>query len=118
MPSLTKAQTLNSLKGLHQAKTLESLICSYEKWKQSPESFLNAAQEKNWPLFIVRSSATTEDQENYSNAGKYTSLLNVPLSSLNNAIETVFSSYGKNIPPKDEVLLQPMLLNVLRYRGS
>ncbi|MDR2416796.1 MAG: hypothetical protein LBD15_01320 [Holosporales bacterium] len=112
MQCSTKAQTLKFLTDLCEAKILEMLVCSHEMWERAPGVFLEEACQKNWPLFIVRSSATTEDQENTSNAGKYTSLLNVPFSGLRKAIETVFASYGDALSSKDEVLLQPMLQDV------
>jgi phosphohistidine swiveling domain-containing protein len=110
MQHRTKAQTLQALQGIRQATVLDALVYSYAEWSKEPESLLQKARQKAWKLFAVRSSATTEDQEHTSNAGKYTTLLNVSWKDLKGAIETVFASYAKDsLSPKDEVLLQPML---------
>lgn len=61
---------------------------------------------------IVRSSARSEDTDEVTNAGKYKSVLNVPLSSyeLMEAIESVYDSY--DTAEAEEVLIQPMLMHV------
>ena len=65
---------------------------------------------------IVRSSSSNEDTECVSNAGKFESILNVDISSsedLSKAIDTVFCSYG-TLDDSEEVLIQPMLENVIK----
>jgi len=63
---------------------------------------------------IIRSSSQQEDIEQYSSAGKYTSVLNVNSNDstlLKESIERVFASY-KNDIMTEEVLVQPMLHNI------
>lgn len=60
--------------------------------------------------FAVRSSSSDEDQD-FSNAGRYLSLLNVNLANIEGAITRVLESYS----PEEkfgEVLIQPMLKEV------
>jgi len=52
-----------------------------------------------------------EDNENSSNAGMFDSILNVKFEELDSAIKRVIKSY-KNLSLKDEVFIQPMLLDV------
>lgn len=66
-------------------------------------------------LLAVRSSCRREDSESASAAGAYRSELNVPLSDvavLKDAIERVIASYG-HAQPDDQVLVQPMIRNVV-----
>lgn len=60
---------------------------------------------------VVRSSSKMEDAKDYSNAGKFQSLLNIPLQrqALANAIEEVYASYQTE-DKEEEVLIQPMLI--------
>jgi len=63
--------------------------------------------------FIVRSSCLHEDGMDESKAGAFLSLPNIPSKELSGAIEQVIASYD-SAEPGDEVLVQPMLQNVLR----
>ncbi len=65
-------------------------------------------------LLVVRSSSKSEDTANYSNAGKFQSVLNVPLKtdSLKEVIEEVYNSYRTD--ESEEILIQPMLQDVLK----
>ncbi len=63
--------------------------------------------------WIVRSSCQREDNSNESNAGAFLSLPNIGADSLVSAIERVIAAYGE-AAAADEVLIQPMLSNVLR----
>jgi len=62
---------------------------------------------------IVRSSSHREDGTTASNAGAFLSVLNVAPEALADAVERVIASYGK-ATSDDEVLIQPMLQNVVR----
>lgn len=61
---------------------------------------------------IVRSSCAREDSAECSNAGAFLSIQNVDLDGLELAVERVIASYGK-FNDVDEVLIQPMLTQVL-----
>ena len=64
-------------------------------------------------ILACRSSALDEDQNNESNAGKYLSILNVSDDNLKESVDKYFlSSFGKK-SPKDEILIQPMIQDVL-----
>ena len=69
---------------------------------------------KNKKLIAVRSSSRGEDNLNSSNAGKYLSLLNVPI--INKkvivAINSVIKSYKKKKKNVDQVFIQEMVSNV------
>ena len=62
---------------------------------------------------IVRSSCVQEDGVTISNAGKYLSISNVNTDGIEAAVNKVITSYG-NVNVKDEVLIQPMLSEVVR----
>ena len=110
----SKARTLESLSGvIKTAKVAPLLIVKVRDWEQHRGKFLPLISEE-WgsePL-IVRSSCVSEDLEQASNAGAFLSILNVELDNLERAIDEVIASYStKDV--EDEVLIQPMLNNVL-----
>jgi hypothetical protein len=70
------------------------------------------ASELNATRFVVRSSANDEDQE-FSNAGKYLSIINVEKDDLYVAAQKVFESY-LSFDPDEQVFIQPFLENVTR----
>jgi hypothetical protein len=87
-----------------------------EAWRRSPSQFVATIQTHlDCGRVVVRSSALNEDGFGNSNAGAYTSLLDVDVScenSLSTAIEKVIASYPDgNLG--NEVLVQPMLNGVL-----
>ena len=61
---------------------------------------------------VVRSSSLAEDTNDYSNAGKFESILNVEPSyvAIKDAIITVYTSYCTD--KNEEILIQPMLKNI------
>ena len=111
----TKARTLESLIGSIKAGHVAPLlIIQYSAWSYDRVNVL--LQVRSFTKsgdFIVRSSCRFEDQAHCSAAGKYLSLLNVAPQAVEQAIEEVFSSYGEP-HLNDEVLIQPMLENVVR----
>lgn len=65
---------------------------------------------------IIRSSSLNEDTENNSNAGYYESILNINTNddkSIKNALNKVISSYKDEPLNKNEILIQPMLKDVI-----
>ena len=63
--------------------------------------------------YIVRSSCIHEDGTSASNAGAYLSVGDVVPDALEVTINNVFASYGK-VNEIDQILIQPMLQNVIR----
>ena len=111
----TKARTLQAFRDvLTSAQILPIIIVTYEQWLNQREETLAwlTATIDNFPI-IVRSSSHNEDQQQQSLAGKYKSVLNVHLIGLANAITSVFDSFD-SVNSDDEVLIQPMLKNILR----
>ncbi|MGC8120898.1 PEP/pyruvate-binding domain-containing protein [Marinobacter sp. VGCF2001] len=114
----TKAQTLHRLQGVVARSRIEDQVSfTVADWQQGPEDLMNqigltlAGQNK----VVVRSSALSEDGFGVSNAGAYTSILNVDRQSgqaLRAAIEEVIASYPDG-HPDNQVLVQPMLENVI-----
>lgn len=110
----TKAQTLLALNGfLKSAKIPESLFFTLKNWNDNKKSVLYSINKNlgNVP-YIVRSSSTLEDSFQNSKAGQYTTVLEVTSNDLEISINEVFQSYESN-DLKQEVLVQPMLKNVL-----
>lgn len=111
----TKAETLGRLKTLlANAKILDQVSFAVEDWKKDPNKIVSeiALKFPNDPL-VVRSSALAEDSFNQSNAGRFESLLNVQQGiELCHAINQVVSSYVNPLDV-DQVLVQPMLKDVV-----
>nr|AAY87263.1 predicted phosphoenolpyruvate synthase/pyruvate phosphate dikinase [uncultured bacterium BAC17H8] len=110
----TKALTLSSLDGLlTSASILPCCVITWEEWCKSKTKFLERVQSQlGAGPFIVRSSCSKEDTEDASNAGAYLSVLDVDQNDLKSVIGRVFGSYELALPA-DQVLIQPMLINVV-----
>ncbi|EFE51487.1 MULTISPECIES: PEP/pyruvate-binding domain-containing protein [Providencia] len=110
----TKAETLARLRKLVSKATIQDQVSfTVADWKDNPATVINKIKSKfiSIPL-VVRSSARSEDAFTHSNAGAYTSVLNVDIDNgLQPAIEEVISSYS-DIQVDDQVLVQPMLQQV------
>lgn len=111
----TKARTLSALQGvLESARIAPMRSFSVEDWRKDPKACLvNLIESLGSASLIVRSSCTREDNIETSNAGAFLSIPNVSLSNLESAIDQVIASYGDALAT-DEVLVQPMLSNVVR----
>ena len=111
----SKAQTLISLKNkITSASIPEIFVITVLEWKSLKDKKLIEIQNKfgNQSL-IVRSSSLKEDTIDKSNAGKFLSVVNVNFDNLEDAIQDVINSY-ETLNLQDEVLIQPMIRNVLR----
>ena len=110
----TKAQTLKKLTGqIQTASILPLKFFTYRQWLDNASVLLaEIFNEIGSGPFIVRSSCTSEDTLNASNAGAYLSILGVSKDEMRASVEKVFQSYGI-IDPADEVLVQPLLKNVV-----
>jgi len=110
----TKAETLARLRNLITDAIIQDQVSfTTALWQERPSQILQEIRDKftNQAL-VVRSSARSEDAFTHSNAGAYTSLLNVdPGRGLDEAIETVIASYHDR-QPDDQVLVQPMVQQV------
>ena len=113
----TKAQTLYRLRGMVKKSVIEDQVSfTTADWLQDKNKICQKIKNKfQQQRLVIRSSALSEDGFAISNAGAYTSLLNIDSSedqTLIDAIIQVINSYpDKN--PENQVLVQPMLCNVL-----
>jgi len=111
----TKAETLDRLGSLVKKSVIKGQISfSVREWRASSDQIMESIiTEFESQKLVVRSSALSEDAFTHSNAGAYTSLLNVmPNSDARDAIEEVIDSYS-DCQPDDQVLVQPMVSDVL-----
>lgn len=112
---LTKAGTLLQLKeNLFSAKIAPIAVFTVADWLVDRTTCLEKAStiSADGP-WIVRSSCSHEDNSARSNAGAFLTLKDVTVKNIETSIEKVIASYG-NAVATDEVLIQPMLKNVLR----
>lgn len=111
----TKAGTLSSLQErLTSARIAPLLAFTVADWRRNRQACVQAVGERlpSAP-WIVRSSCGREDSAQASFAGAFLSIPNVDDAGLSPAVEQVIASYGEAFPA-DEILIQPMLGNVLR----
>ena len=114
----TKAQTLHRLQGVVTRSRIEDQVSfTVAEWKKNSDEVLQQIHRDlvGYEKLVVRSSALSEDGFGVSNAGAYTSILNVERGSadeLMSAIEEVIASYPDG-HPENQVLVQPMLDRVL-----
>lgn len=112
----SKAQTLKVLKGsVERAVIFDAAVVSVGDWRKNHKDCVQQVLRDlgSFENLIVRSSSRVEDQVHMSAAGKFESVLNVKHGNLVEAIETVISSYGASLSFDDEILIQPMLQNVM-----
>lgn len=111
----TKAETLARLRKMVTAATIQDQVSfTTGDWGDDAAGILRQAESKfAGQSVVVRSSARSEDAFTHSNAGAYTSVLNVDVpAGLESAIEEVIASYH-NMQPDDQVLIQPMVKDVI-----
>lgn len=111
----TKAGTLASLQDVLQTACIAPLHAfSVGSWQRDRKSCLaDLAETLGSNLWIVRSSCLQEDGVDSSHAGAFVSIPSVDSAGLEKAIEKVIASYGE-AHTSDEVLIQPMLTQVVR----
>jgi hypothetical protein len=111
----TKAGTLARLQGqLSSARIAPLIFFTVADWQANRIACLArvrlALGDGPW---IVRSSCQREDGASKSNAGAFLTLQDITAANLETAIEQVIAAYGE-ADGTDEVLIQPILQNVLR----
>ena len=114
-----KAQTLDHLAPvLKSASHLPRERISLLEWKNGPAETLTRIQRAfESGAVVVRSSAENEDSFASSAAGKYLTVLDVnpnDRAALGDAVEAVIGSYSRadrTLSERDEVLVQPQILN-------
>ena len=111
----TKARTLATLQGeLKKARIAPLYVFSVANWQADRQACLTGIVECLGAVpLIVRSSCGREDGAKSSNAGAFLSIPNVNTHGLEAAVEQVISTYGE-AHATDEVLIQPMITQVLR----
>ena len=111
----TKAGTLSLLKEkLKTARIVPMAFFSVSEWeKNSRKCIEQIIFDTNAGPWIIRSSCQREDSSLESNAGAFLSLLDVGEENLEPAIQQVIAAYGES-SKNDQVLVQPMLQNVVR----
>jgi glutamine kinase len=111
----TKARILAALNGVLKSAQISSLqVFTVADWLSNRSTCMAGLLDgiEKFPI-IVRSSCAREDGAAFSNAGAFLSLLNIEINDLEVAVGQVIASYG-DVNLTDEVLIQPMLTNVIR----
>ena len=117
--SLTKSNMLKYLqKKISKSKIEEILDFTIIDWKKNNEKILNDISKKFNSKVIIRSSAIGEDSFETSQAGNYTSILDVNPGSkikLKQAINLVIKSYIKknNINKNNQILVQTQSSDII-----
>ena len=112
----SKADTLIFLnKKLTKSIIPLTYIFSISDWKKSQKNILKIIKKKFKSLIAIRSSASDEDTFTSSNAGKYSTYLNIDSKNLKlvkKRILEVIRSYGKNKSKNSKILIQEMIKDV------
>lgn len=111
----TKAGTLATLQGVLKTARIAPLrVFTVAQWRADRSVCLSGIVGSLGAVpWIVRSSCGREDGATSSNAGAFLSIPNVEAAGLESAVEQVIAAYGE-AQPTDEVLIQPMLTQVVR----
>ncbi len=112
----SKAETLANLEGIvKSARILPQVRLTVRQWTDDADGAFSSLLTESWlrDAVIVRSSASQEDQESESLAGRFTSVANVcGEEALRQAISDVISSFGEGPSDEDQVFIQPFLDDV------
>lgn len=110
----TKGGTLRFFAGLLAGATVDpGLLVTRAEWSSMRQAHVENVLDQRFTTLIVRSSAVSEDSFTSSNAGAYTSVMNVDGrdgDAIAQAVDTVFHSYGEG-SPHDQVLLQRQIVD-------
>ncbi len=112
-----KSKTLDQLEGqLESAIVLPQVSCSERQWIENSTEVLNKIDKKLGldNALVVRSSHYSEDTQAQSNAGKYTSILNIyGKEAISNGFKDVFKSFPDH-NKENRAFAQPLLANIVR----
>ena len=112
----SKAKTLETLMPIiKNAKVLPLIRFSLREFIEKEDQIISSVKSSFQSNIIVRSSSSNEDNLKSSNAGGFSSILDVDINSdekIKNAIKQVIDSYGDFPNKEDEVFIQLMLENV------
>lgn len=111
-----KGKTLENLKKIsHKSKFLDQVIFTSHDWHQNPEKQYEKVRKIiKSPRLAIRSSSHKEDGFLASNAGVFTSHLDIPLDDFNafsDAVEATIDSYKNGYSTADHILVQPYIDN-------
>ena len=112
---ISKAQTLKKLK-IKKGHIPKLFIFKVTDFKKNPKKIIKKIKKKFKDKIIIRSSNVKEDKKNKSFAGYFESVLNINPKNptdLISAIKKVIKSYKKYSSPKNEILVQSMVKNVI-----
>ena len=114
----TKSETLNRLKTiLKKSKIGDQYYFTVHDWVKNKNQILKNISDKfKGNFLIVRSSSAKEDSWNHSNAGAFTSVLDVDSSNIKNidkSIQKVLNSYSSKSLHKDQIFVQKQIKDVL-----
>ena len=115
----TKADTLERLRPLVRKSVIgEQVQFTVGEWRQDKPGIMERIKETFAAQSLaIRSSALAEDGWTKSNAGQFTTVLDIPEADpvkVDAAIEEVAKSYGA-ANPNDQILVQSMLSNVVMH---
>jgi hypothetical protein len=111
----TKAGTLAALQGILKSARIAPLrVFTVAEWQANRSACVGGIVDRlGAGPWIVRSSCGREDGVASSNAGAFLSIPDVDAAGLDAAVTKVIAAYGE-AHPTDEVLIQPMLRQVVR----
>lgn len=110
----SKAETLNNLnKYLKKSEIPKIKIFKTQDYNKNKYKIINIIKNTFKYKVAIRSSSVDEDNNNQTNAGKYTSILNVKLNDgeLENALNLVVKSLKDN--KKNKFFVQSMAKNII-----
>lgn len=109
----TKGKNLENLQTrLKSAKILPLILTSLEELEKNQVKILEKIDQLKTKKLIIRSSSKSEDSLKSSNAGAFLSLANIDTNKKEDLLKALFE-VGNSMPSKkDEILIQPCLLDI------
>lgn len=109
----SKAKNLENLQTrLKSARILPLVLTSLEELEKDQVKILEKINQLKATKLIIRSSSKSEDNLKNSNAGAFLSLANIDINKKEDLLKALFE-VGNSMPSKkDEILIQPYLLDI------